>query len=472
METKRLHEYMGPLVPILAFFDLAGVVLGAFVSLFILQIVFPERVLWPVPGNYQAAILIAAALTPGLLTWMGGYRPWRGFSLWLELRLICMAWVCVFAFFAVLALITKTGEQYSRFWLGLWFFTSLFLLSGGRITLRLLLRRLRKKGFDVKRIILVGTGDLIQRVTQILETNPWSGFAPVGYFSNQKLNTVTIPYMGSTGELAGYVQNSRGGVDQVWIAMPMSNEAQVRRLLDDLKHSTVDIRLVPDMFAYQLLNYSIDHIAGLPVLNISYSPFKGPERFIKELFDRVMAAGIILTLLPVMASIAFLIKITSPGPVLYKQLRNGWDHKPFIVYKFRTMRYEKGTEGGYVQAIRHDPRVTRFGRFLRATSLDELPQFFNVLQGDMSIVGPRPHPIEMNEKYVGSIDRYMLRHKVKPGITGWAQINGFRGETETLSKIEGRVKHDLYYIENWTLLLDIKIILLTLIKGFWHKNAY
>lgn len=246
----------------------------------------------------------------------------------------------------------------------------------------------------------------------------------------------------------------------------------VSRLLGDLRHSTIDIRMVPDMFAYQLLNYSVEQIVGLPVINISYSPYSGPEKYLKELTDKVLALCIILITLPVMLATALAVKLSSKGPVIFSQLRHGWDGKPFVVYKFRTMAGEVPSSTAYQQATRHDARITRLGLFLRKTSLDELPQFFNVLKGDMSIVGPRPHPVEMNYQYMHSVDRYMLRHKVKPGITGWAQVNGYRGETDTREKIEARIKHDLYYIENWSLRFDIMIILLTLIRGFWHKNAY
>jgi putative colanic acid biosynthesis UDP-glucose lipid carrier transferase len=182
---------------------------------------------------------------------------------------------------------------------------------------------------------------------------------------------------------------------------------------------------------------------------------------------------VILTLIsPLMLLIAFGVKLSSPGPVLFKQRRNGWDGKPIKVYKFRTMTVHKECDGQVTQASKYDARITKFGAFLRRTSLDELPQFFNVLQGRMSIVGPRPHAIEHNDQYKEQIDAYMMRHKVKPGITGWAQINGWRGQTDTLDKMKKRVEFDLYYIENWTLWLDLKIIFLSMFSGFVHKNAY
>lgn len=192
----------------------------------------------------------------------------------------------------------------------------------------------------------------------------------------------------------------------------------------------------------------------------------------KELLDRVLAVGILVLILPVMLLIALAIKLESPGPVIFRQVRHGRDGRPFTVYKFRTMRREAANVSAAQQATRDDPRITALGRLLRRTSLDELPQFLNVLQGNMSIVGPRPHPVELNELYRDRIERYMWRQEVKPGITGWAQINGFRGETDTLDKMRKRIEFDLYYIDHWSLWFDIKIILITVVRGFTDRNAY
>ena len=220
------------------------------------------------------------------------------------------------------------------------------------------------------------------------------------------------------------------------------------------------------------MNRPMTQIMGLPVVNLSVSPMRvSVNRMVKAVEDRLIAALVLLVTSPLMLLIAIGVKLSSRGPVLFKQLRHGWDGKPIKVYKFRTMRLHDD-ESNLRQATRDDSRVTRIGALLRRTSLDELPQFFNVLQGRMSIVGPRPHAIEHNHYYMDQIDSYMQRHKVKPGITGWAQVNGHRGETDTLDKMERRVEHDLYYIENWSLWLDAKIIVLTIVRGFVHPNAY
>src|SRR5690606_32379061 len=223
--------------------------------------------------------------------------------------------------------------------------------------------------------------------------------------------------------------------------------------------------------SFNLLNHSITEVAGLPVLNLSATPMEGVNGLLKALEDRVLAALILLLIWPVMVAIAIGIKLSSPGPVIFKQHRYGLRGNKIEVWKFRTMTVCENDDN-VTQAKRNDPRVTRFGAFLRRTSLDELPQLFNVLQGRMSLVGPRPHAVAHNEQYRKLIGRYMLRHTVKPGITGLAQINGWRGETDSLDKMQKRVEYDLYYIENWSLWLDLKIIFLTLFKGLRHPNAY
>ena len=239
-----------------------------------------------------------------------------------------------------------------------------------------------------------------------------------------------------------------------------------------LRHSTANIRLVPDMFALRLINHGVSEVVGIPMLDLSASPITGEVRLIKALQDRMLGALILLLISPVMLAIALAIKLTSRGPVLYQQLRHGWNGEEIWVYKFRSMVVHAEQHGQVTQAQKNDTRITPLGAFLRRTSLDELPQFINVLQGRMSIVGPRPHAMAHNKHYQELVPGYALRHKVKPGITGWAQVNGFRGETDTLDKMEKRVEYDLYYIENVSLGLDLKIIVATVFKGFIHKNAY
>jgi len=252
----------------------------------------------------------------------------------------------------------------------------------------------------------------------------------------------------------------------------MTSQPRILRLLEDLHDTTASVYFVPDIFVYDLIQARMETIGGIPVLAVCESPFYGADGLIKRISDIVFATSILLLISPLLLAIAVAVKLSSPGPVLFRQRRYGLDGKEIVVYKFRSMSVlEDGTV--VTQATRDDWRVTRLGAFLRKSSLDELPQFFNVLQGRMSVVGPRPHAVAHNEMYRKLIPSYMIRHKVRPGITGLAQVNGLRGETDTLEKMSGRIEHDLAYLRNWSLLLDLKIVLLTVVVVLKkQKNVY
>jgi putative colanic acid biosynthesis UDP-glucose lipid carrier transferase len=257
----------------------------------------------------------------------------------------------------------------------------------------------------------------------------------------------------------------------IYIALPMASQPRILRLLEDLRDTTASIYFVPDIFVSDLIQARVDSIGGLPVVAVCESPFTGLNGLVKRASDVVLALLILVLVSPLMLAIAIGVKMSSPGPVLFRQRRYGLDGKRIVVYKFRTMTVSE--DGDVVrQATRNDSRITRFGAFLRRTSLDELPQFINVLQGRMSVVGPRPHAVAHNELYRKLIRGYMIRHKVKPGITGLAQVNGFRGETDTVEKMKARIEHDLAYLRNWSLLLDLQIILKTLVVVLGRQNAY
>jgi putative colanic acid biosynthesis UDP-glucose lipid carrier transferase len=251
----------------------------------------------------------------------------------------------------------------------------------------------------------------------------------------------------------------------------MRAEKRITWLMSELADSTASVYLVPDIFMFELLHARSDVIAGIPTISIYDSPLDGSNAIVKRIEDLVLSSIILLLITPILIAISIAVKVTSSGPVLFKQLRYGIDGKPIKVWKFRSMTVmENGAE--VTQAKKNDVRLTPIGRFIRSTSLDELPQFINVLQGRMSIVGPRPHAVAHNEAYRTIINGYMLRHKVKPGITGWAQVNGWRGETDTLDKMEKRIEFDLDYIRNWSLGFDLKIVISTVFKGFIDKSAY
>lgn len=418
--------------------------------------------------------MLGAFLTPGTLNWVGAYRSWRGLSISVELRPMMWGVTVVFLVLASIGVATKTTSLYSRTWMGLWFALSIVGSVGSRLLLRAVLRSLRAWGVDTATVALFGDGTLATRVAQHLQAYPDVGLTVVGYFATGpgEKGPQNLPCLGHLGGLARALDQSQMPVDQLWIVLPLSAEETIRQALHELRHSTVDIRMVPDMFSYQLLHYSSDNVVGLPVLNLSYSPLSGPNRYAKALLDRLLALMILVAVSPLMLLIAVAVRLSSPGPVIFRQTRHGGDAQPFTVYKFRTMSTHCPTPGTSDQVSRNDPRVTRLGRLLRRTSLDELPQFINVLQGRMSIVGPRPHPVALNDLYCDQVERYMWRHKVKPGITGWAQVNGYRGETDTLEKMRKRIEYDLLYIDHWSLWLDIKIILMTVVRGFSDRNAY
>ena len=262
-----------------------------------------------------------------------------------------------------------------------------------------------------------------------------------------------------------------GEIDEIYIALPMVARQRIKQFLNEFSDTTVDVFLVPDLFSYSPHISQLRMFGNLQTISIFTSPFDGEGAIIKYVEDMILGFFFTLISLPVMALVAIGIKITSPGPILFKQTRYGLNGKQIEVWKFRTMRVMENSTV-VTQATRNDPRITRFGAFLRKTSLDELPQFFNVLQGRMSIVGPRPHAVAHNEQYRVLVENYMIRHKVKPGITGLAQINGFRGETDTLDKMAKRIQYDLDYIQSWSLFLDLKIIILTFLRGFVGKNAF
>ncbi|MCX7148277.1 MAG: undecaprenyl-phosphate glucose phosphotransferase [Rhodocyclales bacterium] len=415
------------------------------------------------PG-YTLGLVLAVLLCLVIFPSFGLYRAWRGISLDEEMRTLTLAWVTTFGALTFFAFVTKTGPDFSRGWFLIWLSLGWGVLLAGRIALRLFQRSMRQRGFNLRRIAIVGSPTMAKHLTMRLADTPWTGLVVAASFS------------ATDGEDTGFVdlvgRVRAGGIDQVWIALPLREEATIHHVQHALRHTTVDIRYVPDISSFTLLNHSVSEIAGLPVINLSSSGMDSLDRLTKVIEDRVLALLIILVCSPLMLLIAIGVKLSSPGPVLFRQRRSGLGGETITILKFRSMMMHAEPAGGVTQARRNDPRVTPFGSFLRRTSLDELPQFFNVLAGDMSIVGPRPHAVEHNEQYKVLVSSYMARHKIKPGITGWAQVNGFRGETDTLEKMQKRVQHDLHYIENWSLWLDLKIIALTLVKGFSTPDGY
>jgi putative colanic acid biosynthesis UDP-glucose lipid carrier transferase len=321
--------------------------------------------------------------------------------------------------------------------------------------------------------VVVGAGPLGMTVTHALQRSHDHPVGLVGCFDDrgaERLQTdPSARLLGRLHELAPYIREH--GIKEVYITLPLSSKPRIVALLESMQGTTASIFFVPDMVGFSIIQGRLQDMNGVPVVGICETPFTGINKLVKRFSDVVLAASILAATSPLLLAITIGVKLSSPGPAIFKQRRNGLYGDEFTVYKFRTMTTQD--DGPVVaQATRSDPRVTRFGHFLRRSSLDELPQFFNVLQGCMSIVGPRPHAVAHNEQYREIIKAYMVRHKVKPGITGWAQVNGLRGQTDTVEKMKARVEYDLEYLRNWSIVLDLKIILRTIRLVLFDRGAY
>lgn len=463
-------SYSGYINLISRFADPLFVVLAA-ITAYGIRFSFEE---FTIPASYRALMLFAVFGIFLIFPLFNLYASWRGQSLIKQARVIILAWFSVVLLIIVILFGLKISADYSRLWLGWWSILGLSYLLFYRMLVYGVLQYQRVKGRNYRRVVIVGAGDLGRKLLKQTDESPWMGFKIEALFDDNKdlVGTTIDGYQvfGDLSDVKDFVDQHQ--IDEIWIALPLRAEQRMKSILFELRHHTVNIKLIPDIFGFSLLNQSMTEIGGLPAVNLSDSPMGGMNRFIKAVEDRLLGLVFLGIALPIAVIIAIGIKLTSPGPILFKQKRHGWDRKIINIYKFRTMQIHNEEEGNVTQARKDDPRITKFGAFLRRTSLDELPQLYNVLQGRMSLVGPRPHAVEHNEIYKDKVDRYMLRHMVKPGITGWAQVNGFRGETDTLDKMKRRIEYDLYYIENWSLWFDIKILFLTFINGFIHKNAY
>jgi len=384
--------------------------------------------------------------------------------------------VCSLIFLALIALgfALKISETYSRIWFFSWALSATTLILLGRFLCYYLLHRMVDAGRLTRNIVLVGLTEQAVRLFPQLNNaaEPWNNV--VGVFDDRGTRLSkeidSLPILGTLEDLTTYTREHR--VDDVIVTLPWSAEMRLSGIVENLSELPIDIHLGPDMAGLLFSNRSYCVLGGVPMLDIASKPMSGWNMVVKSLEDRVLAFLFLILLSPVMLLVAIAIKLESPGPVFFLQPRYGFNNQEFSVFKFRSMRQDRPPEEGVPQATKNDPRVTRLGAILRRTSLDELPQLVNVLMGTMSLVGPRPHAVQHNKEYATRIDGYFARHKVKPGITGWAQVNGLRGETDTLEKMEARVQFDFYYIENWSLAFDIKILAMTAIVVFFQRNAY
>jgi len=414
---------------------------------------------------YLILSLIAFSLTfPG--SWPEG-RYWK------MANQISMSWMITFGLLLVLGYATGTLNLFSFDVLVAWGIATPMLFFLVLVGLKKMVPRLKALFGYKRKAIILGANDLGRQLATNVSQDFFRQIEIAGFFDDRTQERLKIgqqeKLLGNMGDVAGYVKNHV--IDVIYIALPMASQPRVLKLLDDLRDTTASIYFVPDIFIYDLIQARVDEINGVPIVAICETPFYGVNGLLKQISDFAVAALILSLISPVMLLIAIGVKFSSPGPVLFKQRRYGVDGREILVYKFRSMTVCE--DGHHIQQAQlADKRVTKLGGFLRKTSLDELPQLINVLEGKMSVVGPRPHAVSHNEMYRKMIKGYMVRHKVKPGITGWAQVHGLRGETETLDKMEKRVQYDLDYLRNWSLALDAWIILKTIGVVLRDRHAY
>jgi putative colanic acid biosysnthesis UDP-glucose lipid carrier transferase len=459
-------QYGHTVILLLRFIDIAMLICAAWVSHYLW---LRE---WEIDQDYR--IVIALGILAAIIFFEIGqvYRPWWNDAMRGEIARIVRAWVsAIVSVISIVALVRLHfwfGSSYR--WIVTWWILGLFFVLFTRSILSHLLNWLRSRGWSQGRIILVGLNQMAVAVSRQLNHSPWTGLQVIGYVDDrtenrQSVGDLSLPRLGKLQDLISIIKQET--VDEVWIAFP--GESLADRAQYQLRHLPVSIRLVIDCFAFKQSKFlSLNTVAGIPTLDFSVSPLHGVNRYIKEIEDRFLALILLIIISPLLFFIAIGVKLSSPGPVFYRQVRVGWNNRTFTMLKFRSMPVDAEANTGAVWAKPGENRATRFGGFLRKTSLDELPQLLNVLKGDMSLVGPRPERPDFVEVFKDQVPNYMKKHMVKAGITGWAQVNGWRGDTD----LNQRIEYDLYYIQHWSVWFDLEIALRTVVTGFINKNAY
>ncbi len=436
--------------------------------LYVLTLIHGE----PFNGHYLLLAVLVFFVSTFVYEQIDPYRSWRGGYLLAYSRDVLIGWALILL---ILHLIGEMADI--MFWfddavLLAWAWATPCVLLVSHLAVRKLIFVPGRHG-EMRQALVIGVNEVGLRMERRIIDNPYLLIDLQGFFDDRGPERHppgrVAPLLGRMDDIPPYV--NQNNIQLIFISQPISAQPRIRKLLDELQDTTASVYFLPDIYTFDLMQARIDHVAGMPVVAVCETPFTGVNNVVKRISDVVLAIAILIALIPVMLLVALAVKLSSPGPVIFRQRRYGLNGEEILVYKFRTMRV---TDDGpqVAQATRTDPRVTRVGAFLRRSSLDELPQFVNVIQGRMSIVGPRPHAVAHNELYRKLIKGYMLRHKVKPGITGWAQVNGLRGETETLEKMQARIEFDLEYLRNWSLSLDLWIILRTVLVVLKRDNAY
>lgn len=476
MSRKFLPDLLATIAAARPFIDAGLAVLAGCVAALTIALVRGEPLAtYLLTPLHQVGMLLIAFVLPLALGQYGAYRSQRDIPITLELLRLWSTIALVVALLVMLSVVSKTTIRISRLWAGISLINLFIFLSAIRLLARFMLRRLRLWGYDAKTILLAGNGTLAAKVVAQLMVGNADGYRIVGYLADGPSYHPEfggLPYLGRPTEARQICVRQRLAVDQVWVAIDEDSLEELRASVEALSELPYELRVVPDGILSTLCEMPVSTAAGLLTVELSSAPTSAVGRVLKALEDRLLGTILAILALPVLLIIAVIVRMDSAGPIFFRQKRHGWNGEEITIFKFRTMYLHQDSPGVVTQAIKEDLRVTKVGRWLRRTSLDELPQLFNVLSGSMSLVGPRPHATEHNELYVNIIRNYMHRHRVKPGITGWAQVNGYRGETDTPGKMQRRVEYDLYYIEHWSIGFDLVILVLTLVRGLTSPQAY
>tara|TARA_R110000744_G_scaffold110467_7_gene208382 strand:+ start:3832 stop:5235 length:1404 start_codon:yes stop_codon:yes gene_type:complete len=401
------------------------------------------------------------------------YRSWRDGAFKEIVFNTLLSWSLSFVLILLYLFWDQSNADLSRGAISAWFLLTGMLLIIWRGCFSLFLRRIRSKGLNTRNVAIIGLTTEGENLAREILANPQTGYRLTAIYDDRDLERLPETYHGMiNGKVDDGVDHARlNEFDVVYIALPLSAEKRITAILQLLGNTTVNVQLVPNLYMFSIMSASMAHVRNIQTISVFCNPMRGSYALTKRIEDILLASTILLLISIPLLIIAIAVKATSKGPIIFKQRRYGLNGKDIKVYKFRSMTVTENSDV-VTQATKNDVRITKLGAFLRRTSLDELPQFVNVLQGKMSVVGPRPHAAAHNEEYRKAVAYYMLRHKIRPGITGWAQINGWRGETDTIEKMEMRIKYDLDYIRRWSLWMDAKIVFFTIFRSFTDKNAY
>ena len=422
-------------------------------------------------SHYLVLIIIIFFISSYVYEHTSLYKNWRQGNLLAYIRDTLIGWLIIVAILLFLGHVTHFSEYFSRQVIVSWMIITPLALIISHLAVKGIISLQRDQGKQ-RSSVIVGANATSQKLLNHFNAHPLLFIENIGYFDDRQHPRISGdfgPYLGRTKDIISYVHQNK--IDMIFISLPMTSQPRIQQIVEQFSDTTTSIYFLPDIYVFDLLQAQVDYIGDMPIVSLGESPYTGIDGVVKIASDYLFATLILILLSPLMLCIALAVKLSSPGPVIFKQRRYGYNGKEIIVYKFRSMTV---TENGdtIVQAKKNDQRVTKVGAFLRRTSLDELPQFINVLRGDMSVVGPRPHRVNLQNDFRKIVDEYMVRHYIKPGLTGWAQVNGWRGPTETVLQKTERIRHDLWYIEHWSFWIDIKIVFLTVFGRKSRINAF